>query len=54
MAVILWIIFKLTRRRMVEAARRQADLGVAGSGMEGHGAMDMSIRHLGSHTEEPV
>jgi len=44
MAVILWMIFKLTlRSRMVEAARRQAELGIVGSGMEGHGAMDMSM-----------
>src|SRR5262249_1164745 len=44
MAVILWIVFKLTlRSRMVEAARRPAGLGIVGSGMEGHRAMDMSI-----------
>ena len=44
MAVILWILFKLTLRpRMVEAARRQAELGVVGSSMEGHAAMDMSV-----------
>src|SRR5205807_1444854 len=44
MAVILWIIFKLTlRQRMVDAARRQADLGLVGSDMEGNGAMAMSI-----------
>src|SRR5438270_4348564 len=44
MAVILWILFKVTlRQRMVDAARRQADRGLVGSGMEGHGDMDMSI-----------
>ena len=44
MAVILWIIFKLTlRRRMVDKAKRQADRGLVGSDMEGHGDMDMSI-----------
>src|SRR5262249_19693578 len=44
MAVILWILFKLTlQRRMVEAARRQADRGIVGSNMEGHGDHDMTI-----------
>jgi uncharacterized protein len=44
MAVILWIIFKLTlRQKMVDEARRQADQGIVGSSMEGHGEMDMSI-----------
>jgi uncharacterized membrane protein YraQ (UPF0718 family) len=44
MAVILWIIFKLTLKpRMVDEARRQAERGVVGSNMEGHGEMDMSI-----------
>ena len=44
MAVILWIIFKLTlRQRMVDQARRQAELRIVGSNMEGHGEMDMSI-----------
>ena len=44
MAVILWIIFKLTlRERMVEKAKRQAERGIVGSTMEGHGEMDMSI-----------
>ena len=44
MAVILWTVFKLTlRQRMVEEARRQAERGVVGSTMEGHGDMDMSI-----------
>ncbi|MGH7778079.1 MAG: permease [Candidatus Dormibacterales bacterium] len=44
MAVILWITFKFTlRSRMVEQARREAERGVVGSNMEGHGEMDMSI-----------
>ncbi len=44
MAVLLWILFKLTLgRRMVEDARRQAELGVYGSSHEGHAEMDMSI-----------
>jgi len=44
MAVILWILFKVTLRpRLVEAARLQADRGLVGSGMEGHGEMDMSV-----------
>jgi YHS domain-containing protein/uncharacterized membrane protein YraQ (UPF0718 family) len=44
MAVILWIIFKLTlRRRMIDEAKRQAERGIVASTMEGHGEMDMSI-----------
>jgi uncharacterized membrane protein YraQ (UPF0718 family)/YHS domain-containing protein len=44
MAVILWIIFKMTlRQRMVDVAKRQADRGVFGSTHEGHGEMDLSI-----------
>jgi uncharacterized membrane protein YraQ (UPF0718 family)/YHS domain-containing protein len=44
MAVILWILFKLTlRQRMVDQARRQAERGVFGSSHEAHGEMDMSI-----------
>jgi YHS domain-containing protein/uncharacterized membrane protein YraQ (UPF0718 family) len=44
MAVILWILFKVTlRQRMVEDARRQAERGVFGSTHEAHGEMDMSI-----------
>src|SRR4029077_19116103 len=44
MAVILWIIFKLTlRQRMIDRAKRQAELGIVASTMEGHGEMDMSI-----------
>jgi uncharacterized protein len=44
MAVILWIIFKLTlRERVVETARSQAERGVVGSNHEAHADMDMSI-----------
>jgi uncharacterized protein len=44
MIAFLAIAFKYTlRRRMVEEARRQADRGLVGSSMEGHGEMDMSI-----------
>ncbi len=44
MAVIVWMLFKLTLRpRMVEEARRQAELGIVASNMEGHGEHDMSI-----------
>src|SRR5205085_124996 len=44
MALLLWIIFKLTlRQRTVDDARRQAERGVVGSTMEGHADMDMSI-----------
>ncbi len=44
MAVILWILFKVTlRQRMVDAAMRQAERGVFGSTHEAHGDMDVSI-----------
>jgi uncharacterized protein len=44
MAVILWILFKVTLRpRMVDQAGRQAERGVVGSTHEGHAEMDMSI-----------
>src|SRR6202165_2968991 len=44
MAVILWILFKVTlRQRMVDDARRQAERGVFGSTHEAYGEMDMSI-----------
>jgi len=44
MALLLWIVFKITLRpRMVDAARRQAARGVFGSTHEAHGEMDMSI-----------
>ena len=44
MAVIIWILFKVTlRERMVQAARKQAERGVFGSAHEGHADMDVSI-----------
>jgi uncharacterized membrane protein YraQ (UPF0718 family)/YHS domain-containing protein len=44
MAVILWILFKVTlSRRLVDGAKRQAERGVVGSTHEAHGEMDMSI-----------
>ncbi len=44
MAVIIWILFKVTlRQRMVDAAKRQAERGVFGSTHEAHGDMDVSI-----------
>ncbi len=44
MAVILWILFKVTlRSRMVDEAKRQAECGVFGSTHEAHGEMDVSI-----------
>jgi uncharacterized protein len=44
MAVILWILFKLTlRQRMIDDAKRQAERGVFGSTHEAHGEMDVSI-----------
>ena len=43
MIILLALAFRLwVRGRIVEAAREQADKGVAGS-MEGHAAMDMSV-----------
>jgi uncharacterized membrane protein YraQ (UPF0718 family)/YHS domain-containing protein len=43
MIVLLAFAFRLTlRRRLVEAARAQAEKGLVGK-MEGHGAMDMSV-----------
>jgi uncharacterized membrane protein YraQ (UPF0718 family) len=48
MIVLVAVAFRLVvSRRLVEAARRQAELGVAGS-MEGHAAMDMSIQSEGT------
>jgi uncharacterized membrane protein YraQ (UPF0718 family) len=43
MIVLLALLFRaLLRRRLVEAARRQADRGVQGR-MEGHAGMDMAV-----------
>ncbi|MCV7052216.1 permease [Mycobacterium heidelbergense] len=48
MIVVLAVLFRLfVRSRLVDAAREQAERGVAGS-MEGHAAMDMSIKRDGS------
>jgi len=48
MIILLALIFRLfLRKRVVEAARMQAEKGIAGS-MEGHAAMDMSIKTPGS------
>ncbi len=48
MIVILAVLFRLfVRSRIIDAARRQADRGLAGS-MEGHAAMDMSVQRDGS------
>src|SRR5262249_6805689 len=44
MIVLMAIAFRVfVRSRMIDAARRQANRGIAGS-MEGHAAMDMSIQ----------
>ncbi|HEY6623291.1 MAG TPA: permease [Acidimicrobiales bacterium] len=48
MIVLIAVIFRLAlRQRLVADARVQAERGLAGS-MEGHAAMDMSIRATGS------
>ena len=48
MIVLLAVAFRIfVRQRLVDAARQQADRGLAGS-MEGHAAMDMSITSGGS------
>ncbi|MBV8785347.1 MAG: permease [Mycobacterium sp.] len=48
MIVVLAVLFRLfVRSRLVDAAREQAERGIAGS-MEGHAAMDMSIQRGGS------
>ncbi|CQD10455.1 putative integral membrane protein [Mycobacterium lentiflavum] len=51
MIIILAVLFRLfVRSRLVDAAREQAERGIAGS-MEGHAAMDMSIKRDGSFTQ---
>ncbi|MEE6139284.1 permease [Mycobacterium sp. 050128] len=51
MIIILAVLFRLfVRSRLVDAAREQAERGIAGS-MEGHAAMDMSITREGSFTQ---
>jgi uncharacterized membrane protein YraQ (UPF0718 family) len=48
MIVLVAVAFRLfVRRKLIDAARQQADRGLAGS-MEGHAAMDMSIASEGS------
>jgi uncharacterized protein len=48
MIVVLAVLFRLfVRSRVIQAARAQADRGIAGS-MEGHAAMDMSVQGTGS------
>jgi len=48
MIVLMAVAFRLfVRTRLIDAARRQANRGLAGS-MEGHAAMDMSIKAGGS------
>jgi uncharacterized membrane protein YraQ (UPF0718 family) len=48
MIVVLAVLFRLfVRSRLIAAASRQADRGLAGS-MEGHAAMDMSVQGEGS------
>src|ERR1700753_570098 len=48
MIVGLAVLFRFfVRSRLVDAAHRQADRGLAGS-MEGHAAMDMSVQRQGS------
>ena len=48
MIVVLAVLFRLfVRSRLIDAARRQAERGLAGS-MEGHAAMDMSVQRDGS------
>src|SRR6195952_247424 len=48
MIVVVALLFRaLLKPRLLDAARRQADRGLAGS-MEGHAGMDMSIAEEGS------
>src|SRR5712675_3750161 len=48
MIVLVAVAFRIfVRQRLIDAARKQADKGLAGS-MEGHAAMDMSIQSGGS------
>ena len=51
MIMVLAVLFRLfVRSRLIDAAREQADQGLAGS-MEGHAAMDMSIQRDGSFVQ---
>ena len=48
MIIVVAVLFRLfVRSRLIDAAREQADRGLAGS-MEGHAAMDMSAQGDGS------
>jgi uncharacterized membrane protein YraQ (UPF0718 family) len=48
MIVLIAVLFRLfLRHHLVDAAKRQSDQGLAGS-MEGHAAMDMSVKAEGS------
>ena len=48
MIVVIAVLFRLfLRQRLLDAAKHQADKGLAGS-MEGHAAMDMSVKAEGS------
>src|ERR1700736_4088617 len=48
MIVVLAVLFRLfVRSRIVDAARQQAERGIAGA-MEGHAGMDMSVQGEGS------
>ncbi len=54
MIVVLAVLFRLfVRSRLIEAAREQAEKGIAGS-MEGHAAMDMSIQGDGSQRDDAL
>ncbi|MGW2763519.1 permease [Streptomyces sp. NPDC001275] len=54
MIILLAVLFRLfLRERLLCQARRQAERGLAGS-MEGHAAMDMSVRREGSFTRRLV
>jgi uncharacterized membrane protein YraQ (UPF0718 family) len=54
MIVLVAVAFRLfVRQRIIDAAREQADKGLAGS-MEGHAAMDMSIGSGGSFRQRLV
>ncbi|MFJ1654384.1 permease [Streptomyces sp. NPDC088337] len=54
MIVLLAVLFRLfLRERLLGQAREQAERGLAGS-MEGHAAMDMSVRREGSFTRRLV
>ncbi|MEV5010409.1 permease [Streptomyces sp. NPDC093064] len=54
MIILLAVLFRLfLRERLLRQAREQAERGLAGS-MEGHAAMDMSVRREGSFTRRLV